>query len=133
MKSPIKFWGLVVFILHKIEIESERVCKWYVSPLWRGFPSVSPSFFVVSTHGIFSGKPSLRYVDFRCFWCSERPGEVNTRQLKKFGRNWASYSTQGSTKPTFFVKLFFQKNWQNRYCPSTILMGKERDKTTLYR
>ena len=46
VKSPIKFWGLVVFILHKIEIESERVCKWYVSPLWRGFPSVSPSFFV---------------------------------------------------------------------------------------
>ena len=74
VKSPIKFWGLVVFILHKIEIEPERVCKWYVSPLWRGFPSVSPSFFVVSTRWIFSGKPSPRYVDFRCFCRSERPG-----------------------------------------------------------
>ena len=46
VKSHIKFWVLVILILHNIEIEPAQLCKWYVSPLWRGFLSVSPSFFV---------------------------------------------------------------------------------------
>ena len=62
VKSHIKFWVLVILILHNIEIEPAQLCKWYVSPLWRGFLSVSLSVFVVSTRWNFFRKALLRYV-----------------------------------------------------------------------